>query len=269
MPTASSSDGSPPGEPPLLAAAYLAASWDNAVRVFAVPPRVSASSAQAENRTCLQPQLVNAFSLEADEVAAQLLWLRTVSGRLKLAVAAIPAIAGDDSGTRGAAAIILPTLYLFDVRSGSREEVLELSAVMPEAPPQSPLATALARMTPAMLPALEAHASRTAADLNGGRTAADSVYRAERGAVLRVADVATAAGFHTLGDEMIVVALPDTTGSAPTLVLHFASHLSWGAQVRRPPLLLILLRIWTVVRPGTFLEYEYGYMCFIPVLQFV
>eukprot|EP00892_Ulva_mutabilis_P004663 jgi/Ulvmu1/2569/UM014_0020.1 len=231
VPTASSPTP-PPSEPPLLAAAYLAASWNRTICIYAVPPKVSASApSPSDVKTCLAPQLVSTFSLQPDEVAAQLLWLRTVSGRLKLAVAAIPALPSPDaSGTRGAAAIILPTLYLFDVRSGACEEVLELSAVMPEAPPQSPLAAALARMTPDALPALEAHAARIAADLNAGRTTAESVYRAARGAVLRVADVATAAGFHSLGDEKIVAALPDTTGAPHALALHFASHLSWRAQ---------------------------------------
>lgn len=228
---AASSAAAPRAEAPLLATAYLAASWNSSVHVFAVPPKVTASLATAEAKVFLQPQVISTFSLGADEVAASLMWLRTVTGRLKLAVAAIPAPGDGAAGTRGDGDIILPTLYLFDVRSGGREEVLELSAVMPESP-ETPLARALARMTPSAQAALEANASRTAADLNGGRTAADSVYRAVRGAVLRVADVATAAGFHALGDEKIVAALPDTTGPAPALVLHYASHLSWRAQVR-------------------------------------
>lgn len=215
----------------MLAAAFLAASWNNSVRVFAVPPKVSASLPEAEDKAHLQPQTVVAFTLAPDEVAADLMWLRTVNGTLKLAVVTIPALPDAGSGTRGDGGIILPTLYLFDVRSGVREEVLELSAVMPESPPQSPLARALAYMTPAVQPTLEAQASRTAADLNGGRSGADAVYRATRGEALAVADVAVPAGFHMLSDDKIVAALPAISGPAPELQLHFASHLSWRAQV--------------------------------------
>lgn len=230
----------------MLATAFLAASWNSSVRVFAVPPKVSASLPDAEDKAYLQPQTVVAFALAPDEVAADLLWLRTVTGTLKLAVVAIPALPDAGTGTRGEGGIILPTLYLFDVRSGAREEVLELSAVMPESPPQAPLARALAQMTPAVQPTLEAQASRTAVDLNGGRSGADAVYRAARGEALAVADVAVPAGFHMLADDKVVAVLPAVAGPAPELQLHFASHLSWRAQVH--PFLRPLL--WSIPSPA-------------------
>lgn len=215
----------------MLPAAFLAAAWNRSVHVFAVPPRVSASPPHAEAKLYLQPQQVVAFSLAADEVVAQLLWLRTVTGTLKLAVVAIPARPDEGAGSRGDGAIILPTLYLFDVRTGAREEVLELSAVMPEAPPQSPLARALTQMTPAAAAALDGHARSVATDLNAGRVGTEAVYAAVRGEALAVADAAVPAGFHMLADDKIVAALPALAGPAPQLLLHFASHLSWRAQV--------------------------------------